>query len=534
MAKKKPKVRTLTIFLIKSDRVELDSILRAPEGLHHESIGLGARVRADLYVQRSIEREPTWTDLFSGVLDLRETHVANESSAAVLLVEAGRDRFAIAFGQGRHLLHPSSYEETFGLRVVLNAVDPNRLKTIDRERLSEQGRRSRDQVPRESEIAAFGIDVEQDMLRSVTGRPRDAALGKLLSGSDSLAAKLPVELLDIPEKLALFAEKSREMTYRDRFAFVDHVREIKDREEIESLGRELTRRLRERELDELWLTTPQIVDWSRVEFQYSSARNAPRYADLHVSDLLDGLRRPEDLAPERLKTLHIVAVDVATDSVVERWPVWRCLYAQFAHAGAEAVLTNGKWYRVDSDFANQIDNEIEQLPETAIGLPPGWVGEDEGSYNKRVAQSDPGRFALMDAVSIRHGGGQSQIEFCDIYARDKVLIHVKRYGSAGVLSHLFAQGTNSGTLFAQDALFRQRLNEKLPASHQLANPGEHPDVREFEVAFAVISRSSKPLRLPFFSRLSLRNATRLLRGYGYRVSCTKVPLEAIPKKELAA
>jgi uncharacterized protein (TIGR04141 family) len=519
---------------MKPDRVALANVLRSPGDLHHAAIDLGGGMRADLYVQRSIERRPNWTDLFAAVLDLRDTHVANESSAAVLLVECGQDRFAITFGHGRHLLQPSSYEETFGLRVVLNAVDPNRLKTIDRERLSEQGRRSRDQVTRDSQIAAFGIDVEQDMLRSVTGRPRDAELGVLLSGSDSLTAKMPVELRDVPAKLALFAAKSRELTYRERFAFVDHVREIKDRDEIQSLGLELTRRLQRRELEELWLTAPQIVDWSRVEFRYSSARQAPRYADLHVSDLLDAVRRPEDLNADRLKTLHIVAIDVASDSVVERWPVWRCLYAQFAHAGAEAILTNGRWYRVDSDFAKEVDREIELLPETSIALLPGKAGEDESSYNKRVAQSDPDRFVLMDAVSIRHGGGQSQIEFCDIYARDKVMIHVKRYGAASVLSHLFAQGSNSGTLFAQDALFRQRLNEKLPASHQLVSPGEHPDVREFEVAFAVISRSRKPLRLPFFSRLSLRNATRLLQGYGYRVSCTKVPLEAIGKKELAA
>ncbi len=530
VATRKPKTRTLTIFLIKED-CSADAILKPGRALQRQRIVMSPSVEADLYIQPSVERSPSWLDLFSGVFDAAGIRVANESAAALLVAEAGGRKYALAFGQGRHLLQPSSYEETFGLKVVLNAVDPEGLKTIDRERLSEHGRRSRDQVARESEIGAFGIDVEQDMLRAVTGRPKDPSLGHRLSGADSLTASLPIALADIPEQLGLYGAKFTEASYRERFAFVDHVREVRDPAVVHTLNQDLIRRLRAREIDDVWIAVPQILDLSRVQgFKYRNRRDAAIHPDLHVRDLLDAIAGDREIAEDDLRKMSISAIDAETDGVVDSWPVGRCLYAELLHGGSSMVLTNGRWYRVDPDFASRVNEEIATLLPTAVRLPNGRAGEHEAAYNKRAVESDPARFALMDRVPI----GAGQIEFCDIYSREGVMIHVKRYAGSSVLSHLFAQGTNAATLFAQDSRFREQLNDKLPGSHKLPSPADRPQVRDFEVAFCVVSRSAKPLRLPFFSRLSLRNAARVLQGYGYRVSYTKVPLEASSKKELAA
>jgi uncharacterized protein (TIGR04141 family) len=68
------------------------------------------------------------------------------------------------------------------------------------------------------------------------------------------------------------------------------------------------------------------------------------------------------------------------------------------------------------------------------------------------------------------------------------------------------------------------VNAKLPASHRLLTPSQRPDPRAFEIIYAVISRSKKPVdkALPFFSRLNLRNAARQLRSFGYPVALTKI------------
>jgi uncharacterized protein (TIGR04141 family) len=104
------------------------------------------------------------------------------------------------------------------------------------------------------------------------------------------------------------------------------------------------------------------------------------------------------------------------------------------------------------------------------------------------------------------------VGFCDLLTVDKRLIHVKRYSGSQQLCHLSSQGVVAGELFVQDADFRQKLNDKLPAAHKLANVITRPDPSEYEIVFAIISKSKNPLDIPFFSKVSLRNARRRLEG----------------------
>ena len=160
------------------------------------------------------------------------------------------------------------------------------------------------------------------------------------------------------------------------------------------------------------------------------------------------------------------------------------------------------------------------MPQTKYKLPP-YRYRSERAYNREVARQDPA-IGLMDGKNIRYGGGRSQVEFCDLFIKKRVLLHVKRYGASSVLSHLFSQGVVSATLFLQDQEFRRRVRKKIGVSYRDWVPKERPRPNKYEVAFAIASRSPGELVLPFFSKVSLRNAARTLMGFGYRVTLTKI------------
>lgn len=138
---------------------------------------------------------------------------------------------------------------------------------------------------------------------------------------------------------------------------------------------------------------------------------------------------------------------------------------------------------------------------------PTYQDASEASYNTRAELESEGFLALMDKKNIPHGGGHNKIEFCDLYSAEKDIIHVKRYGGSSPLSHLFAQGLTSGELFQVDRVFRTKVNEHLPPSHQLADPDTRPEARDYCVVFAIVSQSSGPLQIPFFATiLAARNS----------------------------
>jgi uncharacterized protein (TIGR04141 family) len=120
--------------------------------------------------------------------------------------------------------------------------------------------------------------------------------------------------------------------------------------------------------------------------------------------------------------------------------------------------------------------------------------------------------------------GPSRIEFCDLYTTAHELIFVKRYADSSVLSHLFAQGVVSAETFRRERRFRELINENLPVSHQLGGQVDGMTAQDFTITFAVISESARPLHesLPFFSKVNLRNAVKLLESNGYNVRLAKI------------
>jgi uncharacterized protein (TIGR04141 family) len=198
--------------------------------------------------------------------------------------------------------------------------------------------------------------------------------------------------------------------------------------------------------------------------------------------------------------------------------------------GDTYTLNNGKWYKIATDFVNVVNNSYKNMEK--YNKLPVCKSNSEGEYNEEVAKKEPDNYALMDKKIILHGGGYSRFEFCDLYSANKDIIHIKKYGSSSVLSHLFAQGVNSAELFQTDASFRNKVNSKLPPKYKIRNTSKRPEYGEYRIIYAIISERDGDLELPFFSKLSLRNACRRLDGFGYKVVLSKIEVsDDIRKKK---
>src|SRR5207245_11347461 len=118
-----------------------------------------------------------WLTYFESVVDFSEISLLTASSSAILLVPKPNNLFAIVFGYGRYLLAEEAIESRFGLRVTLNAIEHSQLRSIDHKRLEGVPCHTSEQVTKASGLEEFGLDVERDLLRGVTGTPKDQSLG---------------------------------------------------------------------------------------------------------------------------------------------------------------------------------------------------------------------------------------------------------------------------------------------------------------------------------------------------------------------
>lgn len=125
-------LRNLTVYLLREGLTEPAHALRDPGALRAIEVRADSTKLGDFYVQQSRSRLPKWAGLCEGYIEDVSVLGRVTSAPAVLFVPSSGRLFALSFGQGRYLLNPGSSDERFGLRVVLNTIDPNSLRSIDK------------------------------------------------------------------------------------------------------------------------------------------------------------------------------------------------------------------------------------------------------------------------------------------------------------------------------------------------------------------------------------------------------------------
>ncbi len=113
----------------------------------------------------------------------------------------------------------------------------------------------------------------------------------------------------------------------------------------------------------------------------------------------------------------------------------------------------------------------------------------------------------MDKKLVSVENGPKKIEACDIFTRDKKMIHVKNKGQSAQLSHLFSQGKVSAECFVSDMTFRKQVFDIAVQKFGVAvfDYTQKPQSDEFEIVYAIIDTKNSAIeeKLPFFSKVNL-------------------------------
>jgi uncharacterized protein (TIGR04141 family) len=518
------RLQKLTVFLLK-DHVTAAAALRDADAVDSYRVPAISAERDVLFLAGSPPHAPAWARYLQphAAGDLQVLLTA--SASAVLLLEAAGRLFAVTFGQGRHLLHPEVYEQDFGLKVVLNTVAAGQLKSVDAKTIDETTLHTRRDVSRDSSFAAFGMDVSRDLLRAVTGTPRDDTLARRLTGSDALGLWTRAQLPELPQLAERLLAAYRADDYKRDFDFVDYLRPEKRADRLRELEQALVDALDAREISDAHMAAPEVLDpLDLAGFRFSSQDADVLDPDPKISAYLDS-REGTVIDLGRLKADRLVAIRQSDGEIYRRWSVYRSLVFEVTVYGDLYVLTGGDWFRVNMDFKQRVYEDVDAL-DRRPGLPSADSGTNEETYNVKAAEALE---ALCLDRRLVFDGSPDRMEICDVLTRDGGFIHVKQRGSSSTLSHLFAQGVNSAERLLQDAEFRRQARKVI--SHEDGSfadvlPADRPqDPARFEITYAVITRSTRetPLTLPFFSLVSLRAAVARLRAFGFRVSVAAVP-----------
>jgi uncharacterized protein (TIGR04141 family) len=474
---------------------------------------------------------PKWST-FLTLSTAEKAHLNNSTAYGLVFVQASNRWFALSFGMGHVKLDPDAFEQDFGLRVVLNTVDPDKLRSADIRTPDENTTSRRTQTARRSDQTAFSIDIERDIVRGLAGEPKDASFAKRVAGSDALSLNKEMEVADIPSICADALAAFNKTDYKANFAWIDQIKHVRDKTLIEQLDLALAAALQTALTtaipDTLHLAYPVIYDPEKARhIRYKGFNSSTVHTDLEIGGYVADLKDKGFTAfpVDHLAGHKVAEVNDEGKDDGQSWRLKECLVYETEIAGEKYVLSADRWYRIDKTLATEVATFFASV--TAHTMPPAEANDNEEIYNKRIAGGGHGLLCL-DRKVVKPTGVSYAIEACDFLSNGRALIHVKDQTSSSRLSHLFNQGTVSARVLKVDGGFRDVLRATIIAEQttwgvtgfdglvtDAASPFKEAD---YLIVYAVLCSGSGAgsKRLPFFSLVTFRQAAKELQALGYK------------------
>ncbi|MEO0345711.1 MAG: TIGR04141 family sporadically distributed protein [Pseudomonadota bacterium] len=433
------------------------------------------------------------------------------------------------FGHARHLIAPLAIERYFGLKVALSMSDPELIRSIDKTNIDKTPFRSSAQSSKYVSISEFEFKSDWEILKSLTGVVASDDLDdyELVSGTDSVSLYTDVTLARLPRiadrLLAAYADDA----YKTKYPWIDYIVPIRDKSVRALLDQVAIDKVNRREFDDTWIAPPAMVPYANFGgFCYRKVRTRdgntqPVSLDLDLESCLTVKGLLDSLTVAKSKSSQIRLFD-ANDQEIESWSIYLCLNVEAEHEGRKYLLNEGTWYAIDRNFVADIEAYFEEFDRSTLPLPP-YGGRHEPAY--LIHASESGDFLLMDQKFVRLSGASSSFEFCDLLTRDNHIVHVKKYSSSSVLSHLFSQAFVSAESLARSAEVVEQVNSHLrPDTDHTFVFDSQTQPRPATIVLGIMQKRAGDLHMPFFSKVNFKQYSQRLIDMGYKVALQKIPL----------
>lgn len=229
MKNKNDKLNKLSVRLIKGyfkDLNNCDTFLKNGFNKNTEIV-FDANMKG--FLVKDLPKTPQWVEY----LDLKNYNIQNKTNSFLLLALTNNRIFAYSFGYGYSLINSNYIENDFGIKTILNCIDPTKIKSIATYSLANNSKQKIESLTKLSSIYNFDYDNIIEMVQKLQGKIKDEYYGyfESLNGSDALSIttrnKLD-KLIEVSTNL-LNRFESDDYLHIDRLKDINKIKNLKDK-----------------------------------------------------------------------------------------------------------------------------------------------------------------------------------------------------------------------------------------------------------------------------------------------------------------
>ncbi|MFE9333005.1 TIGR04141 family sporadically distributed protein [Streptomyces sp. NPDC006925] len=483
-----------------------------------------------------------WCEPMSRTTGITVTESVRRTAALLLLAVDGTV-YAIGCDQGYRMIPERLKDKRFGLSFAIRQMDPDMIRGAVSKSLG-RARTDISLVPGGAPVPLLGIRDHSRIVRSLGGYLDDLPLtrsryahGKPVSAQGGCGLRIALGIA--PEALVADLRTIARICHEDiphqELEFIDHVVPVSDAATLGTLEQALDNQLGNSPDGSISFSVPAEHHAAHAEatvcLTQINSTGSYRSEDFDLGYVLTRAR----LAPPggRLKALREGTVTLARDrraGAVDKLAVTQAL--NWLETGISVgshrfFLMDGEWYEAGTAYVEECQAAVrELLTSTPSVTLPAWAeGESENTYNKRVADSEPGWLCLDTRNVANPLRPRDQVEICDLLLPDGTLVLVKRANSSAPLSHLFSQARVAVELLQESARVRGDFVAKVA---QLSE-GPCPLPEDFtpkRVVLAVLLKNHEKLTPDSvfgFSQITIAQTAKALAARGVTVEVIGIP-----------
>lgn len=466
----------------------------------------------------------------------------SSTNRAVVILKVDNRYMSITFGHGKYILNENKIVRNFGIKVAANLIDSDQIRNLNTMNIEDVIINVQRQSSAYSNKEDLQVDVYKDILKEVAGSPNrregDAA-PKFLVGTDFLKAKRKMNLENILTDLRYYKETYNQNTYKNNgFEWLDNILRIKDKSLISELNRRLKDAIKLNN-GNVQIAANKPIDWSELDGFLLTGQNKIQKKEnfniaINSNEYFRYIR--ESRTPnviDKLKKDRLLVLYNQNESVEKLSNIYNSIIFETEYDDKFYILSHGEWFEINKDYYRSIIRRVEEIEVEKdiefIEYDENHSNEfsdgeyNEGRYNKHLSELD-GNFLLDKKNFIPPVPGNNPIEPCDIFTRNKELIHIKRYNGSSSLSHLLSQGLVSANLLINTD-FKNHINEQI--GEEIIH--ENDPINVFKVVYAVIHKDrNKTIHeiFPFFTKVNLVKTTEQLRRMQIKYSIKKIDVKS--------
>lgn len=332
-----------------------------------------------MYFEQKPTKAPWWKEYWGINVSLGQSSVGT-----IVFLPIGGRTFAVTFGTSFHCLDEKSYEYDFGIKVTLNTVDSDKIKSTDL-LMPATAKRQRIQIPNASGLSYFDFSSDESILKRLTGAVKEQYRDLLhnATGSNCLrfaSDRMPSDLVQLCSQLLDIYSLH---DYKEIFPDLHNIVSIKDPEITNHLDNILVEHVQSGST-QLSLSVPELIDYSTdFKVKYQGVGGRPKEHEDVSFDNYQKYLASRGFTVNDVCDLRNHSIVIFDDSgnTLHKHSIYKSLLFDCTFEGKTYHLCEGAWYEVNKDFITKLKHELDAVFADSHSILCECNERDEGSYN---------------------------------------------------------------------------------------------------------------------------------------------------------